>query len=234
MIKVAWWDLEHRRGGPPPTSLIGVDLVQVLSLDRKSLSPFAVVIAEAHDLQDGGIRESLLSLLESPGRPPVLLLTSAAPDNIRVLPGLSVDDLAWTLEGEEEALARGMRLGRVLLRTRLGESLVRSEGLCTCVRSAVKRVFLDPDSISTVQELARACFVCPRTLERRWNASRPRGCWLTLKALVDWVLLLRARELGQQGLSRRKIAKALDIHTHTLRRISFRLTGLTCQEALST
>ena len=214
MIRVVWWDLENRRGRPPSTSPVEVDLMRVLSLDCGFLSRIGMVVAELHNLQEEETRESLLSLLESRGRPPVLLLTRPEPDNIRLLPGLPVDDLAWTFEREEEVIARGIRLGHApaLERTRLGEYFLRFGTGCTTVESALKRVFLNPDPISTVRELARACFVCPRTLERRWNQSRPEGCRLTLKNLVDWGLLLRAWEQGPRGLSPHQVAKALGVH----------------------
>jgi hypothetical protein len=203
---------------------VEVDLLQVLSLNPKTLSRFGVVIAEAHDLENHGVREFLGDLLDSRGRPPVLLLTSTEPDNIRLLKDLAVEDLAWAFERDEEVLARALRLSQTPDRIRLGQYFLQFDTHRACVKSALRRVFLDPDPISTVRDLARECFVSPRTLERTWKASRPEGCSLCLKDLLDWCLLLRARECHRRGLSPHEVAKVLGIHARTLNRIASRLT----------
>lgn len=225
MIRVVWWDMDNRREELPSIPHVEVKLLRTPPLDRETRYSSNVLIAEAHDLQRIGTRQSLLSFLESRGRPPVLLLTSIEPDNIRFLEDLSVEDLAWAFERDEEVFARALRLCRVPERTHLGEHLLRSVTECDCVKTALKRVFLDPTPISKVHDLARACFVSPRTLERNWKASRPQSCSASVKALVDWGLLFRARELHRRGLSPHEIARVLGIHVRTLRRLPDRLVG---------
>lgn len=218
-FRALWWDVGTHGGGPFSTPGVELEVIRGLSLPRGALDGVDVVIAETHDIRREEIRRSLALVLKARGRPPVLLLTSSHPDNLRFLNHLSVEDLAWAFEPVEEVLARGTE------RRRVAEYLLRSCSDRVPVESVVRKLFLDPKAPSLVQGLAKACFVTRRTLEKRWKAAWPSTAPISLKALVDWALALRAMELHQAGLPPNETAKALGIHRRTLDRIADRLAG---------
>ncbi|NNM05018.1 MAG: hypothetical protein HKO65_07925 [Gemmatimonadetes bacterium] len=166
-------------------------------------------------------------MLDIRGRPPILLLTVPEPDNMRFLCHLPVEDLAWASEPVEEVLARGLRLVRGTERRRVAECLLRSCSDHATVERIVRKLFFDPKPPSQVQDLANACFLSRRSLARKWRAAWPDAAPISLKALVNWALALRARELSQSGLASLEAAKALGIHKRTLERTVGRLAGLT-------
>jgi hypothetical protein len=231
MIRIVWWDLESRRQGPLSAPQEGAQVVRSPAPPgHDAFAGIDVVIAEAHDIREEGVRQALLQFLEERGSPPLILLTSAQLDNIRALVGLPVDEVSFTSESEREILARALRLATRPERTRIGESFLRSGAFHGCVQRALKKVFLDPDAIPTVEHLARACFVSRRTLEQSWKVSRPESCQATLKILLDWGHLLRARELHRRGSSPPEVAKLLGVHLGTLYRLARRLADCTFSE----
>ena len=186
--RVLWWDLGNHMRVPSSAPDIELEIIRGPLLPRGALDRVDLMVAEAHDLRRQEVRRSLISALKANLRPPIVLLTAADPDNMRFLCHLSVDDLAWSFERQEEALSRGLRLVRGTERKRVAEHLLRSCSDRPTVEPVVKRLFLDPKPPFQVQQLARSCLVSRRTLERRWKGAWPRGAELPLKALVDWAL----------------------------------------------
>jgi hypothetical protein len=233
MIRVVWWDLDNRGFLPPTVQDVEINLIRDLPLDPETLAGIDVLIAAAEEIGGEGVLQSLLRLLSFPARPPVLLRTSPEPDNTRFLKDLLVEDLAWTSEPEEEVIARGARLARQTKRRRLADHFLRSISDCSTVDKALRRVFLGKSPVSRVRDLARDCFVSQRTLERKWNESRPEGHPIGLKELLDWALLLRAWELHRLSMFPHEIARVLGVNDRTLGRLANRLAGLTCLGFLS-
>lgn len=230
MSRIGWWDLARRREEPPAHLGVEIFVAPDPGEDPGFLSNIDVLIAEARDIRDPEVNRAVVGLLSLSARPPVLLLTSPDPDNVRFLKDLIVEDLAWTSEPENEVVARAARLARVTERRRVAEHLLRSCPDCQAVEKAIKEMFLGQSPISRVQDLAKKCLVSPRALERKWKESRPEHCPATLKALLDWALLLRAWELSHLGVPPHEIPKALGVHDRTLGRLGYRLSGLSCKQ----
>ncbi len=232
-VRVVWWDLGNH--GRPPFAGPGTELVVVrnLSLFREVFDSVDMAIVEAHDLRKERTLRSLSTVLDTPGRPPVLLITAPDPDNMRLLIHVHVDDLAWTFEPAEEVMVRGLRLARRNERRRVAESLLGSCSERTTVEPIVKASFCNPRPPSKVQDLARACFMSRRTLERRWRSAWSGNPPFSLKVLVDWGLLLWAADRLEEGLRVDQIARALGIHKRTLDRIAGRLAGLSPRRWIS-
>ena len=85
------------------------------------------------------------------------------------------------------------------------------------VNRAIRDLFFHPLPAIQVQELARRCHTTVRTLERTWKASS--SAEVSLKAPIDWALLLRAKELQQRGLSLDEMAKYFGVCRRTVKRI---------------
>ncbi|MBT8395858.1 MAG: hypothetical protein KJN92_02780 [Gemmatimonadetes bacterium] len=145
---------------------------------------------------------------------------------MRFLCHIPVDDVAWTSETVREVVVRGIRLMNGNEGKRVAEYFLRSCSDPGTIEPVVTRLFLNPKPPTKVQDLARSCFVDRRTLERKWIAAWSGSPPLPLKALVDWALLLGARDLSEAGIGPRRIAKELGIHKRTLDRIAGRLVGL--------
>jgi hypothetical protein len=227
-FRVLWWVLGGHGRVPSSSPEVEVEVIRGPSLPREALDGVELVIAEAHDLGREEVRGALLRVLESPGRPPVLLLTVLGSGNVPFLKDLPVEEVAWTFEPEEDVLAKGLRLVQGTVRTRIAEYVLRQASGCPAVRSAVSILFVDPDPPARVQDLARRVFVSPRELERRWRTASSGGSELTLKKLVDLALLLRARELCRQGLRLPGAAHLLGVHQRRLERVATRLFDSTC------
>ena len=230
--RVWWWDLGNHGRGPTSTLAVELEILRGHLLPRGALAGSDLIVAEAQDLRPQEVRDSLKSVLKANVRPPIIPLTAAEPDNMRFLNHLPIDDLALASEPVEEVLARGLRLVRGNERRRVAEYLLRSCSDRNTVESVVEHLFFSPKPPAQVQDLAKACLVSRRTLEKRWKSAWSATAQLSLKALMDWALALRARELHQAGLPPHGTAKVLRIHQRTLERIVGRSVGLTYRQWL--
>ena len=230
MPRVLWWDLGDHGTTPSQPLRIDLSIVRERSLPSRALDGIDLAVAEAHDIRREETRRCIAHTLKTPRRPPILFLTEANPDNMRFLNELSVEGLAWTFEPEEEVLGRGLRLVRIPERIRVAEHLIQTCSDRALAESVMEKLFVDLTPPSRVNDLAKSCFMSRRTLEKRWKAAWPRTAPISLKALVDWALVLRARDLGKAGVRPDQVAKAFGIHKRTLERTVFRAVGLTCRK----
>lgn len=230
--RLLWWDLEGVRKKPPQREDLVIRFVRTPSLDLRILRSIDLFLAEAHDLRKEWVRNALLGGFNFPTRPPSLLLTSPEPDNVRFLKEFLVEEVAWTFEPEKEVLARVLPLITTSDRKRLALLLLDHCSGCATLEVAIENLFLGPRPPSRVRDLARACFVSPRTLGRRWKDGHSESIRPSLKGLVDWALLLRAREMSHAGLSPLEIQRELGVHRSTLERATRRLAEITCSDFL--
>ena len=230
--RLLWWDLEGVRRRSPQAEDGVVRLVRGLPLSRAILRGFGLLLAEAHDLREEGVRTALQDVLHSPARPPSALLTSSEPGNVRFLKEFLVEEVAWTSEPEAEVLARVLRLATIPDRKRLALLLLERCSGCATLEATVRNLFLRPRPPFRVQDLTRTCFVSASTLARRWREGHSRSMGPSLKGLVDWALLLTAREMSQAGLSLYSIQGELGVHRSTLERAARRVARTTFREFL--
>lgn len=227
MARVIWWKLDHGTVEPPTSAGVELHITRYLQHHPEIVLDWDVLIAEAHNLFENEVRKSLHSVLQLPARPPVLLLTSSNPVNMRSLPDLLIDDLAWTSESGKEVMARAIRLVKETELQRVAGRFVPSLSTCRTIETALQELFFGADPVARVEDLASRCNVSRSTLWREWVKSRSGNHPACLKTLVDWCLLLRARELHRRGLSPVETARTLGVHERTLDRIANRSAGLT-------
>lgn len=199
----------------------------------EDLTEFHLLVVEAHSIRQDETRESLISLLNSQGRPPALLVTAFDPENARYFNQMPVVGFAWASEPEEEILDRALCLVNHSERRRLADHVPRACPDRERVKPVVEALFLESTPPSQVQDLARACHRSRGALGDDWNAAWEGSPPVCLKSLVDWAVGLRARELWQRGHSPKEIAWALGIHERTLERIADRLAGMSSYEWLA-
>jgi hypothetical protein len=210
-----------------------VEYVRGVPIPLEDLTNFHLLVVEAHSIRQEATRESLISLLDVPGRPPVLLMTVLDPENARYFSQMPVEGFAWVSEPEVEVLDRALRRVTRTERGRLADHVLRACPDRDKVEPVVEVLFIAPTPPCQIQEIALSCHIGCRTLERNWNAAWEGNPPVSLKSLVDWAVGLRARELWQRGRSPKEIAWALGIHERTLERIADRLAETSCGEWLS-
>ena len=114
----------------------------------------------------------------------------------------------------------------------VAEYFLRTVSGCATLDRVLPALFVSEGIIPGVEALAKDSSVSLRTLERHWKDNRPGDCELTLRALREWALLLRAWAEHRPSRSIESLAMQLEIHSSTLTRLSRRLTGLPCREFL--
>ena len=157
--------------------------------------------------------------------PPSLVLcmprTSAV---LRRLGGLGADEVVW-FEDLERELAPAVR--RAVAERRFRDFRQRVEAcddLSPTLARALSRALSRRPPVTSVQRLAREVERDRRTLWHHWNRSVDDGEQLTLKAFLDWIVLLRAAVERTASQSWEEVAEEFGVHARTLRRAARRRT----------
>lgn len=156
---------------------------------------------------------------------PLVLVTRRAPDLLRALRDVVVEEVVWLdrLEEDlapavEEALAEDFfrDVGR-RLETAAHLPPVLAEALATAARAR--------PPVHSVQALARQMGRDRRTLWHHWNHAVGERTDLTPKGFLDWILVARAASLKRPSVDWKDVAEALEVHVRTLRRAVKRRLG---------
>jgi AraC-like DNA-binding protein len=105
----------------------------------------------------------------------------------------------------------------------ISRDIQRSERLPAHLGRALSAICTSPFTIRSQKELAQVAQCDRSTLIRQW--SRAMGDSVSLKDMIDWLLLLRAYSLHRGGRSWAFVAERLGVERRALSSIANRLTG---------
>lgn len=163
---------------------------------------------------------------------PVVLVTSSAKSNARLLKDIWIEEVVWIRELESEVepvVDRAMKRAHVdSFLQQLAKKLERAR-LPVALRAAVVHAFRAVPPAPSVEELAEAVDKHRSTLWRHWQNTVPCA-EKNLSDVIVWVLLLRAATGKTPSRSWDGVARDLGVRRDRLENIAKRLVGLPLSE----
>lgn len=154
----------------------------------------------------------------------LVLCLPRSSSGLRRLRDLTVDEVVW-LDELEDQLARAVRRARSERRFRtFRHRVARCDHLSPTLANAIERALTRNPPVTSVQRLAHEVGRDRRTLWHHWNRTVDDTHELTLKAFLDWIVLLRAAVERTGSESWQEVAQEFGVHTRTLRRTARRRT----------
>lgn len=145
-------------------------------------------------------------------------------NGLRRLKDLTVDEVVW-LDELDDQLPRAVRRARAERRFREFRGRVaRCDHLSPTLARAIERALTRQPPLTSVQRLAQEVERDRRTLWHHWNRTVDDTDELTLKAFLDWIVLLRAAVERAGTESWEEVAQEFGVHARTLRRTARRRT----------
>lgn len=194
---------------------------------RASLEEADCAVVVAGPSADPEILADLQLVREADGpgaEVPLVLCVPRTSGALRRLGKVRADEVVWldSLEGELAAAVQRAEAERRFrdLRRRLAER----DGIPPTLAKALGRALTRRPPVTSVQRLAREVGRDRRTLWHHWNRAVPSEGELTLKAFLDWIVLLRAAVERTDAESWEEVADEFGIHARTLRRAARRRT----------
>ncbi|HUP88521.1 MAG TPA: hypothetical protein VM100_04195 [Longimicrobiales bacterium] len=223
---------EERQVGRLHSALAGMsvqrtDLWSVFS-DTVGVSACGIVMVDW--LAGNPVVERLRSLRVRYPHKPLVLVTRKDADNMRLLRGVTIEEVVWTEEIEHALASTIDRTRQTSVFQGIAATISGAPHLPKRLRHALAHLFQAPNAIATVDELANAVGCDRRTLWRLWRSAIPEETTLRLQDVLDWNVLLHAAILRVQATSWVGIASKLRIHEHTLARSAKRLAGMTLRD----
>lgn len=177
-------------------------------------------------LQCGDVDERRLgSLKERHPLRPVVLVTSKDADNARALRSMAVDEVVWLSEIESGLWTAVRRARANVSRQRLAGAVDHALHLDRPLQRAIRYACNAERPVRSIGQLAAASGCDRRTLWRHWHDAVDARVSLRLEDVLDWLLLLHAVSRKTPVRSWSSVAAELQIHPHTLGRITARLTS---------
>lgn len=206
-----------------------------IALDGTSLSPAGTaapttVVIVLPWLFEGKVRALVVALAAYHSSAAVVLVTTRDPDNARLARDLPIHELIWLCDIETELGAAVHRAGQRRRIEHFASQFEVAANIPLVLRRALALALRTSGSCMRVQDLAVMLGCDRRLLWRVWNRTYGPEARFRLEDVLGWVLLLRAASLKASGCGWSDIATELDVHQHTLGRLSQRLAGLTLRD----
>lgn len=171
---------------------------------------------------DRGLFARLQTLRRRQPEGSLVLVTRRDAPHLRHLKDVLLEEVVW-MEALEEQLPLALRRASIErcfrhLRRRIREA----PGLSPVLGEGLGRALARRPPFTSVQTLADEVRRDRRTLWHHWRNVVDDREELTPKTFLDWVLLLRAATAKADGRSWRDVARELDVHDRTLRRVARR------------
>lgn len=163
---------------------------------------------------------------------PVVLVTRLTPENARLLKDVSVEEVVWLREAEQQlapAIRSICKRDFNYLRC-LVLPIQQAEHLPAPLRGALSYACENARPVRSVKQLASAVGYDRRTLWQQWAQTLGPALGLRLEDFLHWLLLLRATSLKTPGRSWAEVAEAVGVHPSTLWRQARQLTGLSLDD----
>lgn len=192
---------------------------------ERELSGTACAIVVLGWLRDDLGERRLRTLKERYPRRPLVLVTSKDADNARAFRSAGVDEVVWLSEIETglwPAVRRARGIGYL---EPIMHAIERSLLGYPPLQRALGHACRAEPPVRSIGQLAAASGCDRRTLWRHWHDAVAARLPLRLEDVLDWLILLHAVGRKEPSRSWSSVAAELQIHPHTLGRISVRLTA---------
>lgn len=203
-------------------SAIWADCWEELEHEVSSTACAIIVLGWLRD--DLGERR-LRTLKERYPQRPLVLVTSKDADNARAFRLAGVDEVVWLSEIETglwPAVRRARGIGYL---EPIMRGIERSLLAYPPLQRALGHACRAEPPVRSIGQLAAATGCDRRTLWRHWHGAVAARLPLRLEDVLDWLILLHAVGRKEPSRSWSRVAAELQIHPHTLGRISARLTA---------
>lgn len=180
-------------------------------------------IVEAEDLGSRQSRRSLFQFCIYPPLRPLVLITRFDDVNARALKDLCVDEIVWLTRLDRELKDAVRKCLRREFMVVLGDAIRRNNRLPRQLADGLAGACTSPVAIQSQKELLEFSKAHRTTLFRQWREIAGEG--QTLKAALDWVVLLRAALRHDAGQSWREVSESMGVSGRRLSGVAERLTG---------
>lgn len=180
-------------------------------------------IVEAGDLSAPEAYGKLFRFCVYPTLRPLVLVTSTKRENARHLSTLCMDEVVWLNRIDQDLVRAVCEAEQRSFLAAFSDALEERSALPPRLKSAVILASQSPTPVRNQQQLAELSYCDRRTLIRQWNKITSSGS--TLKEVLDWLVLLRAFEQREQGLTWKEVENSIGVRRRSVDRIALRLTG---------
>lgn len=153
---------------------------------------------------------------------PLVLVTRAEADNVRLTRRIRLDEIVWLGNMDERLRVAVHRAGTDVFFRRQARRFEGAEHLPSRLQRALVLACRCEQPIRSVGRLAEAVGCDRRTLWRQWRKTTSEG---QLKDLLSWLQLLQAVGQKTRGRSARAAAQSLGLNEKSLAPLAKRLTG---------
>lgn len=161
---------------------------------------------------------------------PTILVTDKDPENLRLIHGLTLEEVIWAEEVDDAlvpAIGRARNAGYL---QQVAAVIEATPELPQRLRTALVHACRNGVPVNSVKDLATMVECDRSTLCRQWQRSRGEGVELRLEDFLDWLALLRAVGRRPPGRKWSAVAEELGMQERTLSRMARRLLGSSLRE----
>ena len=157
---------------------------------------------------------------------PVILITVQDSADLQRLASFSVEAVLFQHQiAARLPVALRSSVGTAFRLRALGEECMRNESIPAPLRRLLSCALTTVPPPRTVQHLARLLHSDPSTIRRHWRLGVGSHEIQRVKDLLDWIILLHALSAKHPNLSWRCVARSIETHESTLRRLADRCAG---------
>jgi hypothetical protein len=156
---------------------------------------------------------------------PTILVTDKDPENLRLIRGLTLEDVIWAEEVGHALVPAIHRASNAGYLQQVAAVIDDTPHLPQRLRAALAHACRNRVPVRSVNGLAAAVECDRSTLCRQWQKGRSTRVELRLEDFLDWLTVLRAVGLRPPGRKWSAVAEELGMPERTLSRIARRLLG---------
>lgn len=154
---------------------------------------------------------------------PTILVTDKDPENLRLIRGLTLEEVIWPEEVAHALVPAIHRACNAGYLQQVAKVIDGTRQLPQRLRSALAHACRNDVPVGSVNDLAAAVECDRSTLSRQWQKGRGAGVQLRLEDFLGWLMILRAVGRRSPGRKWSAIADELGMQERTLARVARRL-----------
>lgn len=156
---------------------------------------------------------------------PTILVTDKDPENLRLIRGLTLEEVIWAEEVGHALVPAIRRARNAGYLHQVAQVIDGAAHLPQRLRTALVHACRSGEPVQSVGDLASQVKCDRSTLCRQWRSGRGPGSELRLEDFLDWLTMLRAVGRRPAGRKWSAVAEELSMQERTLGRMSRRLLG---------
>jgi len=156
---------------------------------------------------------------------PTILVTDKEPENLRLIRGLTLEEVIWAEEVGHALVPAIRRASNAGYLHQVARAIGAAAHLPQRLRAALVHACRSSVPIQSVSDLAGEVKCDRSTLCRQWRSGRSAGTELRLEDFLDWLTILHAVGRRPPGRKWSAVAEELSMQERTLGRMSRRLLG---------